>query len=53
MLRLFFVYTDASIIYTFLLHIFEVPFMKQGGDTERALRNVAFRRAAANLSSRL
>lgn len=39
--RMFSVYTDAFIGYTVPLHICSFSFMRQGTDTERALRNVA------------
>lgn len=40
---MFFVYTDALIVYTFPLHIYTVSSMKQGSDTGGALRNVGLR----------
>lgn len=44
---MFFVYTDALIIYTFPLHIYTFSSLKQSGDTlrrERALRNVSLQK---------
>lgn len=41
MFRMFFLYTDALIIYTFSVHISTFSSTKQGGDTEIALSNTA------------